>query len=114
MNRDGKGYYDFDDAVAADNVVKVANDNKYVNALLEIDTATLENGDIEVVRFTDGNPTEEGFEDATATTVKVEGGFSGAIKIDDLEANTIVVVRLNSREDTGDYVYFAFQVTNPS
>ena len=104
-------YFDFDDAVAAANIITVPNDSTYTNARFVLASTLSDNASIELVRFTDQAPTEQGFEDANATTVNVTSGTSAEYQINDLVNTTIVVAKLTTVDN--ETVYFAFRVTNP-
>ena len=105
-------YFNFEDAVSAANIVSLDNDNHYVNAVLKLNTAVVQNSNLKVVRFTNSSiPTESEFNALRGTSVTVQGGTSGVIQIDDLEADTIVVVRMVSRDDNR-FAYLAFTVDN--
>lgn len=112
----------FDIETAAANAITLQNDNKYVNAVLYTDTELLSNYatgyGFKVVRFTDGASAvnQNAFDAAAGTTVSLTAGKSDNIKIDDLKANTVVVVKLLTAADENGQrtpVYFAFKVVNP-
>ena len=117
LYKDVDVYYNFTDAVTEEHIIDIDNDNHYLYAKFMLDVANLTNSELKVVRFTDQNPTEEGFNAANGTAVPVTAGVSDKYQIDDLASGTIVVVELTSRNPaiTGsdsDPVYFAFRVNN--
>ena len=117
LYKDVDVYYDFDDAVTEEHIIDINNDNHYLYAQFVLDVENLTNSELKVVRFTDQNPTEEGFNAANGTAVPVAAGDSDNYQINNLASGTIVVVELTSRNPaiTGsdsDPVYFAFRVNN--
>ncbi len=121
MAKDVNVYFSFDDAIKAENIKTVYNDNTYQDILLSLDKDVLTGTALNVVPFTDANPSEPGFEAATKTEVEVDTStttwtakYTGVNK---LENTTIVVVELTARDPANPSqpagnVYFAFQMDN--
>ena len=121
MAKDVNVYFSFDDAIKAENIKTVYNDNTYQDILLSLDKDVLTGTALNVVPFTDANPSEAGFEAATKTEVEVDTStttwtakYTGVNK---LENTTIVVVELTARDPANPSqpagnVYFAFQMDN--
>ena len=121
MAKDVNVYFSFEDAIKAENIKTVYNDNTYQDILLSLDKDVLAGTALNVVPFTDANPSEAGFEAATKTEVVVDTStttwtakYTGVNK---LENTTIVVVELTARDPANPSqpagnVYFAFQMDN--
>ena len=121
MAKDVNVYFSFEDAIKAENIKTVYNDNTYQDILLSLDKDVLTGTALNVVPFTDANPSEAGFEAATKTEVVVDTStttwtakYTGVNK---LENTTIVVVELTARDPANPSqpagnVYFAFQMDN--
>ena len=104
-------WFDFQDAV--DHAVHLTNDHSYQAMELKYDTTTINGSDGKAVYFTlSSEPTVDEFDAATGVTVTVASGTTSEITINQMDADTIVVVRLQSSQNEGAYVYVAFSVDN--